>query len=185
MSKQTKQIFCLTSPGVEVEPVMRDGKPSYRAFETHTIASLSARIGVPQTTCFRWLKDGTLPATRNYAGRHKIASSILEELALRVRFEKQKKMSRIQEETRLSAVLNNPEAATDEGLIDAYYRSKDPQTAGQIWQEVSKRYQKYPHVMNQAISAVIHRNRSEAARAPKVVNQWDKSLGRTVQVRKT
>jgi hypothetical protein len=184
MSTQTKHIFCLTSPGVVAEPVMRDGKPSYRALETHTIASLSARIGVPQTTCFRWLKDGTLPATRNCAGRHKIASNILEELALRVRFEKQKKISRIQDETRLSAVLNNPELATDEGLIDAYYRSKDPHTAGQIWQEVSKRYHRHPYAINQAISATINRNRSEVARAPKVVNQWDKSLGRTVQVRK-
>lgn len=184
MSTQTKQIFCLTSPGVVAEPVMRDGKPAYRAFEIHTISSLSARIGVPPTTCFRWLKDGTLPATRSPEGRHKIASNILEELALRVRFEKKKKMRRIQEETRLSEVLTNPEAATDEGLIDAYYRSRDPQTAGQIWQEVSKRYQKYPHVMNQAISAVINRNRSDVARAPKIVNVWDKNLGRTVQVRK-
>lgn len=183
MSKQTKQIFCLTNPGVTAEPITVDGKPSYRAYETHTIASLSARIGVPPTTCFRWLQNGTLPASRGYSGRHKIASNILEELALRVKFEKQKKMKRIQEESRLSAVLDNPAAATDEDLIDGYYRAKDPQTAGQIWREVSKRYQEYPHAVNQAISAVVNRNRSEAAKAPKFVKQWDKAAGRTVEVR--
>ena len=174
-----KQIFALTQnqPAIQVSG---DGK-TYRALETHTVSSLSARLGVPKTTAFRWLQNETIPAQRLHNGSHRISSSILNELALRLKAEGIKKRIQVEEQTRLSALLQDPAAASTEDLVDGYMTAKDPATRGQIWSEVSKRYRQYPHVVAEQISQATKRNAERLAKEPKWVNTYDKTLQRTVR----
>ena len=145
------------------------------------MSSLSARLGVPKTTAHRWLQNETIPAQRLFNGSRRISSSILNELALRLKAEAIKKRIQVEEQTRLSALLQDPAAAATEDLVEGYMTAKDPATRGQIWSEVSKRYRHYPHVVAEQISQATKRNAERLAKEPKWVNTYDKTLQRTVR----
>jgi len=174
-----KQIFALTQNPTSMETAA--GGNSYRAEETHTVSSLSARLGVPKTTAHRWLQNETIPAQRLFNGSHRISSSILDELALRLKAEGIKKRIVVEEQTRLSALLQDPAAAATEDLVEGYISAKDPATKGQIWSEVSKRYRQFPHVVAEQISQATKRNAERLAREPKWMNTYDKALRKTVR----
>jgi hypothetical protein len=174
-----KQIFALTQnqPAIEISG---DGK-TYRALETHTVSSLSARLGVPKSTAHRWLQNETIPAQRLFNGSHRISSSILNELALRLKAETVKKRIQVEEQTRLSALLQEPAAASTDDLMDGYMQAKDPATRGQIWSEVSKRYRQNPHATAKTIAEATKRNSERIFKEPRWVNTYDKTLNKTVR----
>ena len=173
-----KHIFCLSTPCPKATKTPGN---TYVATETHSLDSVSARIGAPRSTVYRWIQSGDLPATA-VRGGYEFSSNHLEEFALRIRLARAQKMRAAQERSELSAVVSNPAAATDEALVGAYLKSSG-QTASHLWGEVSRRYQANPYVVNGIIGQAIRQNQEAAKTAPAFSNVWNKATGRTERVR--
>lgn len=171
-------IFCLTNPAPKATRTPGGG---YIATETHTLDSVSARIGAPRSTVFRWIQGGDLPA-KAVSGGWQFASSHLEEHALRIKLARAQKMRAAQERTELAAVISDPAAATDEALVGAYLKSSG-HTASHLWGEVSKRYAANPWTVNAIIGDTVRANVAVAKAQPVYGNVFNKATNRTERVR--